>query len=417
MRFLFSLTLKLFYRRIFVSGLENIPKNQKIILASNHPNTFMDAFIVGVFTTGKMSTLVRSDVFSNPITSWLLELFRLIPVYRSQEGAKNLYKNEKSFHRAVLQLKKGSQILIFSEGTSIQSRNVMKLKKGTARLAFKAQEILQEDVWVVPVGINYTHFTLFRKEVMLDFGEPVKTSSFPKQTQDNNSHLTKLTHQVYLGMKKCLLVEENRAHEVLLDSLLDLKRNELSFPFIQRIFYQRHRLTLEQTWLTKFQDKLTQEDGFDQKKQAVEHYLKALAPFGLRDIKSQKISGNRPNIWILVILASPFYMVGSFAHLCTFFIARFIAQKTFKDNEYYTGVWLSATMILFLVYNTILCYHISLIYFIACNLVLVFSSFTKYYLDELWDEYNTHKKIEHLKKDSSQYLRIYEQRKHVLSGI
>lgn len=382
MRFLFSLMLNMFYKRIFVAGLENIPKDKKIILACNHPNTFMDAFIVGVFIEGKMSTLVRSDVFTNSLTSWILGLFRLIPVYRSQEGTKNLKKNELSFKKAVLKLKNGAKILIFSEGTSLQGRRLLRLKKGTARLAFKAEEWLAEDIYVIPVGINYTHYTGFRKEVLLNFGTPLSTKSYPHDPHDNkNNHLIQLTNDLQKGMERTLVLVNDSSQEPLVESLLELQRHTLNYPFFKRIIYSKSRFEQELTWVSKIEKKISEGPLTSQ---SLTLFKQKLKPFALEDLWPRKNDFGKMG-WLYVVLCIPLYIIGFAAHMITLFIGKTVAQKMCKDPEYLTSVWLSTTMVLYLMYNIILWANVSWFTFFTINVLLTLGSFAKYYIDE-WIE-------------------------------
>jgi len=59
--------------------------------------------------------------------------------------------------------------MIFSEGKCINEWHLRKLKKGTARLAMKAW---QENIplKVLPVGINYSAFRRFGKNMIINFG-------------------------------------------------------------------------------------------------------------------------------------------------------------------------------------------------------------------------------------------------------
>lgn len=416
MRFLFSLTLKLFYKRLFVNGLENIPKDKYIILASNHPNTFMDAFIVGVFTTGRLSTMVRSDVFKNRFTSWLLNLLRLIPVYRSQEGAKNLHKNEISFIRAIEQMKKGAQILIFSEGTSIQGKKLLKIKKGTARIAFKAEEILQDEVLVIPVGINYTHFTAFRREVMINFGTPISTKKYPRNPDHHsNTHLNLLTQDLYEAMKKNLLIIEDLHKEPFLDHLLNLKRHELRYPFLRRILKGKKRFELEQEWLSQFQNSVLNEETYSTKKLALHEYQNELKRAHLYDLKPDFMASKKLKYYILFILTSPFYLLGSITHFFTFYISHFIATKTMRDSEFYTSVWLSATMILFFIYSVIMFIYLPTPNFFIAQIIIPITSFMKYFVDDFLRDTKHAFFLWRLKKNQAHYQRLVTLRHDILS--
>jgi len=62
----------IFYRKVYVNGLENIPKNVPLVLTANHQNALMDALAIGYAADHQPVFLVRSDVYSNPIVAIFL---------------------------------------------------------------------------------------------------------------------------------------------------------------------------------------------------------------------------------------------------------------------------------------------------------------------------------------------------------
>src|SRR5690349_10663356 len=120
LRFSLKIVFWIFYRRIDFRGLENVPKTGPIILACNHPNSFLDALMVGTYTNRRIYFLARSDVFNTPLKRWILEQASMLPVYRLQEGMENLDKNKTTFSKCFEILDRDAMILIFSEGLCIQ---------------------------------------------------------------------------------------------------------------------------------------------------------------------------------------------------------------------------------------------------------------------------------------------------------
>lgn len=100
-----------------------------------------------------------------------------MPVYRTSEGVENISENYKTFEDCISIFKKNGIVAIFSEGKCINEWHLRPLKKGTARLAIKAwEENLPAGrqgipLQVLPVGINYSSFTRFGKNIFLNFGE------------------------------------------------------------------------------------------------------------------------------------------------------------------------------------------------------------------------------------------------------
>ena len=100
----------------------------------------------------------------------MLTAMKILPVYRTSEGVENLSENYKTFDACVDLFKKNAVIMIFSEGKCINEWHLRRLKKGTARLAIKTW---QENIplKVLPVGINYSSFRRFGKNMIINFGD------------------------------------------------------------------------------------------------------------------------------------------------------------------------------------------------------------------------------------------------------
>ncbi len=101
----------------------------------------------------------------------------MLPIYRISEGAENLEHNYTTFSECINIFKKNGIVLIFSEGRCINEWHLRALKKGTARVAIDAwrQGI---PLQIIPLGINYSSFRIFGKNVILNFGEIITQKDF-----------------------------------------------------------------------------------------------------------------------------------------------------------------------------------------------------------------------------------------------
>ena len=115
-------------------------------------------------------SLVRGDVFKKPFYIKLLRSLNLLPVYRISEGAHNLSINYSTFEVCREIFQKNGIVIIFSEGKCVNEWRLRPLKKGTARLAVSCWK---ENIplKILPVGINYSSFRRFGKNMFINFGE------------------------------------------------------------------------------------------------------------------------------------------------------------------------------------------------------------------------------------------------------
>ena len=163
----------LFCRKLVINKPELLRVKGPVLLACNHPNSFLDGVILDALFEQPLYSLARGDVFRKPLYIRLLRALRILPVYRISEGAGNLPINYETFSACQeIFLKKGI-VVIFSEGKCINEWHLRPLKKGTARLAvacWKANIPLR----VLPVGINYSSFRRFGKNAVISFGEMIE---------------------------------------------------------------------------------------------------------------------------------------------------------------------------------------------------------------------------------------------------
>ncbi len=147
-----------------------LKKAGPLLIAANHPNSFLDAIIVATIIKKPVYSLARGDAFKGKLISKILSSCNMLPVYRISEGAENLGNNYSTFESCNTIFKKNGIVLIFSEGRCINEWHLRPLKKGTARLALAAW---QENypLEVLPLGINYSSFRLFGKNLVLNFGK------------------------------------------------------------------------------------------------------------------------------------------------------------------------------------------------------------------------------------------------------
>ena len=170
--------MKIFCRKIIVNNRETLKKSGPLLLASNHPNSFLDAVILDILFHKPVWSLTRGDVFKNPVISKILSALKMFPVYRVTEGVENLNINYATFEKCKEIFRQQGIVLIFSEGKCINEWRLRPLKKGTARLAINSWEE-KIPLKILPVGINYSSFRRFGKNVMINFGTIISQEDIP----------------------------------------------------------------------------------------------------------------------------------------------------------------------------------------------------------------------------------------------
>src|SRR5437899_12638270 len=137
-RAVFGLVLRVFFRRIEVSGSAHVPARGPVMFVLNHPNGLVDPAFLLCLAPRRVSFLAKAPLFRMPIIGSIVRAVEAIPVHRRQDAGADLRKNAETFEAAQAVLVRGGTIAIFPEGTSHSDPKLRPLKTGTARIALGA---------------------------------------------------------------------------------------------------------------------------------------------------------------------------------------------------------------------------------------------------------------------------------------
>ena len=166
-----------------------------LLIIANHPNSFLDAIIIGTRYNRTIHFLARGDVFTKKLHRFLLSLLNMIPVYRLREGKEFLHLNEYAFVESARLLKNKEAVLIFIEGTCLNTNALQPFKKGTARIlqACHTENLFPQ---IHLAGIAYNNFKGIGKRVNLcieTFSQTTAILSPKDRVNFNNAVFEKLT--------------------------------------------------------------------------------------------------------------------------------------------------------------------------------------------------------------------------------
>ncbi|MBI1222582.1 MAG: hypothetical protein GC180_08265 [Bacteroidetes bacterium] len=188
-RWLLCRCLELFYRRMEVIGLENIPSDKPVIFASNHTNALMDPLVITYFSGKQHYFMTRGDIFKG-LMDKIFRSWRMLPLYRMKDGIETLGKNEAVMEFATNRLVSGGSMIIFPEGSHFWIRQVHPLRKGLVRMAY---DVLNKDpeteLVVIPVGLYYNDMVRINQDVLVNFGEPISVKNFPREENQQRTFL------------------------------------------------------------------------------------------------------------------------------------------------------------------------------------------------------------------------------------
>ena len=220
------LALRVYFRRIEVAGLENVPSDTPVIFVLNHPNGLVDPAFLLCLAPRQVSFLAKAPLFRMPFLGYFVRALDSLPVYRRQDEGEDVSRNIETFAAARQLLVRGGTIGICPEGVSHDEPRLKPLKTGAARIALGAVSAGDAiELQIVPVGLYYTEKTMFRSSALLDFGEPLTVE--PVTLQDNGAppreSVRELSDRIEKAMREVMLHAE---HE---DALSLIERAEKIF--------------------------------------------------------------------------------------------------------------------------------------------------------------------------------------------
>ncbi|MES9831459.1 MAG: 1-acyl-sn-glycerol-3-phosphate acyltransferase [Candidatus Thiodiazotropha sp. DIVDIV] len=201
------LVVKIFYRRFEVSGIENLPVKQGIILCANHVNALADAVVLQAATRKAIRPLARSGLFNSPLLKPILQRIGAVPIFRRGDPGADTSKNKDTFSLCYELLAKSETLIIFPEGQSHDIPKLTALKTGAARMALETIQAIGYEPAVIPVGLTFPKKGHFRSDVLVQFGKPLSLSFADDSTQEQN--VIELTERIRTGLESVTLNAES----------------------------------------------------------------------------------------------------------------------------------------------------------------------------------------------------------------
>jgi len=349
-RVIVSLVLKLSLKRIHISGLENIHPDKPQILASNHPNGFIEPLVMACFFPRPLYFLVRGDVFENPLLKPILEATHQIPVFRFKDGFSNLRKNAGTIGASVNVLADKKALLIFVEGGTLSVKKLRPLQKGVARIASDAFSLSKvEDLEIVPVGINFTYPSEMGSEIMLCAGTPIKVSDyFASEANDSQKSATDLLlNEIHSRMSSLVIHIEENQRLSLFEQAVQVVRMQENPRFFPKLVSGKERLLNEYDLAVKING--MDEDTFEKAK---DDFKKAYQPYKKLGFKESDLIKNAADwmSFMLLIVLSPLFVTGFITNYFPVLAAKGIRKKLVSHKEFILSIELVFSIVFYILY-------------------------------------------------------------------
>lgn len=207
-KFSVTITNLLYFRKIRVVGLKNIPAKGAVIYAITHQNSLVDAYLSNGFSWRSPYYMVRADIYKHKFIDKFMRGIRTLPVYRIRDGYDSVKKNDETFDLTKAILAKGGVVAIFPEGSHSLTKQLRPLKKGIARIAFMAEagEDFNLNVKIVPIGVNYESYFTSSGRTLVSIGNPISVTDYKQSyLEDQNKGYRDMLAELSLQMKSLIV--------------------------------------------------------------------------------------------------------------------------------------------------------------------------------------------------------------------
>lgn len=163
-----------------VEGVENVPRDGPLIVCPNHNGTIDPPLVPAFVPRSDTWNMAKSEYFKNPVIRFFFVQYHAFPVVRHTA-------DRAALRRALDLLKDGHALIVYPEGTRIDSGILAEPEPGAGFLAQKAGCL------VLPVGLTGTAECLpkgawwpRRVPVTVRFGKPFRI----EQRRNNGERIT-----------------------------------------------------------------------------------------------------------------------------------------------------------------------------------------------------------------------------------
>jgi hypothetical protein len=315
----------------------------------------MDALAILLWVDKQPVFMARADIFKRKAVSKILHFLKIIPIFRIRDGVDSLSNNDQSFGTAVRALGYGQAVGIMPEGNHGDQRRIRPLKKGIVRFALNAQENFGSNipVKIIPVGIEYSHYSNFRSKLLVIFGKPIEVTDYLKAYKESPQiAYNSLRDRLEAEMKKNMLNINHTEYYDLIFSIKDMyaprlqEKQELASDYYFR-FLAEKQIT-DSLVIQASKDPSTLESL----KEDVNTYCNGLKKLNLCnwvfDMKTPSIQEITFDV-VRYLAFLPFFMIAAAFNFIPYFVSNYIAKGA-KDPQFQSSIKFVISSFLFPLY-------------------------------------------------------------------
>jgi len=180
LRWILGTALGFYFSRIERFHADRVPLTGPVLFTSNHPNSITDAFVIGFSVPRKVNFVATVQLFRLRPLRWLLTQCGVIPINRVRDDPRAMRSVMETFAACFRVLEQGEAIGIFPEGITHDDPQLKTVRTGAARMALELEQRHggRLGLQIVPVGLTFSAKDIYRSEVLVHFGEPLRIAEF-----------------------------------------------------------------------------------------------------------------------------------------------------------------------------------------------------------------------------------------------
>lgn len=329
----------IYYQEICIVNLENVPDDDPVIFAPNHQNALMDALSILLNIKKQPVFMARADIFKQKTVKEILSFLKIIPVFRIRDGIDNLSQNDETFNIALNVLKSGQSVGMMPEGNHGDQHRLRSLKKGISRFAFKAQEDFGNTarLKIVPVGLEYSHYSNFRSRLLIIFGKPIDVSEYSTLYNESPQQaLNLLREKLAEELKKYMIDIDTDEYYDLIFNIKELYGDRLQqMQNLKDDFYGRFladKQITDKLVKTAYHNPIKLEEF----KPLVNEYLSGLKRLNLRNWVMDTTKPAKKEVYFDIlryVLFVPFFVIATAVNIIPYVICDKFSKRA-KDPQF-----------------------------------------------------------------------------------
>lgn len=352
-KILIKIGMRLYYSEIRVKNPEFLDHNGPMIIIANHPNTLVDAWLIGNICKQPIYFMAKGTFFNNRLKMWFLRTLNLVPINRATESKTKGVSNQATFEECYKLLEQGKTLVIYPEGNSFLERQLRELKSGTARIALEAEKrnLGKLNLKVVPMGLIYLQAEKFRSSILVNIGKGNKVTHHLEEYLNNPTVASKkMTEEFRAQLEKVLVTTQSKEQEELIEALVESIQSryrgeengvEQQVELLKRVRDRIEMLSLMEPWkVEEIQNLLLNINWRVQKLNIKSDFLdrKFRSKMFVRQI-TFSITG--------LLIGFPIFFVGFIHSIIPFKLTDMLMPKLVKNVEYYAPIAILIGLVLY----------------------------------------------------------------------